>query len=356
MDYLRHHIEGQIADQNFPTPPPLPTNDPFLASSCLHKAMRRGERTAALSAALALLEIDPERLWKRLAVIALEDFGLADLSLTGQVIAAASNKAWRLRVGGDVRILSYLIEQLSRCPRDRRATELYVLALSLEEGSLASLPPDAVISDALLGLVEQARTALHECERLTILGHRSIRSTVPKECDRTLQAEAERQSSVASHLPMLMQARRTTQVLLPLTLAFWMPRMPRTGASTVHREAPPTLMIHGIPSCGLDGFTRIGKEALSRLAREDRALSSLIQGLPSSRARSYALAESLFEVESGICTAEFSDDLYSELRRWSIGCRTRLPEEDFAALMQALKVALPRLNEIRGDLYAHNLR
>lgn len=356
MDNLRSHIECQIAQQDFPTTLPLPTKDPFLASSCLHKAMRRGERTAALSSALALLAIDPERLWKRLSIIVLEDFGLADLSLTGQVIAAASSKAWRSRVGGDVRTLSYLIDRLSRCPRDRRATELYVLALSLEEGSLASLPPDAVISDALLGLMEQARTALRECERLTVLGHRSMRSTVPKECDRTLQGEADHQSSMAPYLPMFMQARRTTQVLLPLTLAFWVSRMPRTGPSIVHREAPPTLAIHGIPSCGLDGFTRIGKEALSRLAREDRALSSLIQPLPSSRARSYALAEALFEVESGICTAELFDDLYSELRRWSIGCRTRLPARNFADLMEAMKAALPRLNEIRGDLYVRNLR
>jgi hypothetical protein len=99
--YLSQHRDRLSQDlKGFRLNPckPMVLTDPFLATAALQKSLRRADGVYAHGAANALLEIDPMRLWRRLVVVVCEDFGLSDLALTAEIIAAASDKAWRKRV------------------------------------------------------------------------------------------------------------------------------------------------------------------------------------------------------------------------------------------------------------------
>ncbi|WP_040299731.1 hypothetical protein [Agrobacterium albertimagni] len=77
----------------------LPDN--WLATSTLQKAIRRGEIETALLAAAYLIEKQPARFWRRLVVITLEDVGIADLRLVGEVLLAFGRLSWRAEHGGE---------------------------------------------------------------------------------------------------------------------------------------------------------------------------------------------------------------------------------------------------------------
>ncbi|WP_026481067.1 hypothetical protein [Ahrensia sp. 13_GOM-1096m] len=56
---------------------PFPVSE-WLAMSALQKAIRRNEPEIALRAAVTLLELKPDRLWRRLAGTCFEDIGHGD--------------------------------------------------------------------------------------------------------------------------------------------------------------------------------------------------------------------------------------------------------------------------------------
>lgn len=84
----------------------------WLAASSLQKSIRRGMVKEALYAAHVLKSFSPTHLWNRLAVIALEDIGLANINLAAQVLWVAGKAQWRIKHRGDDFILSHLIHKL----------------------------------------------------------------------------------------------------------------------------------------------------------------------------------------------------------------------------------------------------
>src|SRR5215208_5599708 len=74
-----------------PIPDPLPVS-PWVAMSLLQKATRRGREDLAHCAASTLLQIAPDRLWRRLGCIAFEDVGVADLDIVFLTTAALAGK------------------------------------------------------------------------------------------------------------------------------------------------------------------------------------------------------------------------------------------------------------------------
>jgi hypothetical protein len=118
----------------------------------------------------------------------------------------------------------------------------------------------------------------------------------------------------------------------------------------VTRTAPEVRDINGVPSYALDGFTRPGRVALLTLARHDRRLAKLLSPLATTKARMDALVNLLFVVEGGICTAELSDPLYDELKRYSLGCWSGLSKLALDEGLSIMSDAVPTLNDIRIHL------
>ncbi len=110
-----------------PEPEPL-TIDVRLASSALQKAIRRGNEAEALSCARLLVNRDPQRLWRRLAVIAMEDVGVGDFDVVANTIFASRSKVWRDKQGGDWHVASYLVPRLCTSPKNRGTDDLGLVA------------------------------------------------------------------------------------------------------------------------------------------------------------------------------------------------------------------------------------
>ncbi len=73
--HILQHYRDQLAEEvlargsNLPSFNPLNIN-PWLAMSLMQKAIRRGREELALRAAASLLSTSPERLWRRIGIIA----------------------------------------------------------------------------------------------------------------------------------------------------------------------------------------------------------------------------------------------------------------------------------------------
>lgn len=352
--YLSQHREvlaGDLRSFGLTHQRSIQLTDPFLATAILQKSLRRADGNYAHEAALALLKIDSVRLWKRLVIVACEDFGLADLDLTAKIIAAASDKAWRKSVGGDEVVVSYLVSRLLACPRDRRIDETYMLGVAIS----STKDPDTSIqqisaSPKLARLLREAVGVVHKCEQK--LPYRGIRAVVTNECDVAIAKLIRLGGEGRALEEMCMQARRTSQCLLPVLLPLLKTSTRQQGGPlrTVTRPTPQLRSIGGLPSYALDGYTRPGRLALLTLSRQDYGLRRLLARLPTARARMDALTSLLFVVEGGVCTSELSDPLYDELKTFSLGCWSGLLGSALAEGLAIMKGAIPALNEIRADL------
>ena len=68
-------VSGEREDCSSPLPPRLRI-DPYVASSLLQKAIRRGDASLAERAALTLHRLRGQGIWRRFLVIAFEDVGI----------------------------------------------------------------------------------------------------------------------------------------------------------------------------------------------------------------------------------------------------------------------------------------
>src|SRR5664280_237879 len=86
LNDARQRLADEIFTYREPKPAPLNIS-PWVAMSCLQKAIRRGEIEFAQRAAATLLLIAPDRLWRRCGAAAFEEIGVADLETVSLVTA-----------------------------------------------------------------------------------------------------------------------------------------------------------------------------------------------------------------------------------------------------------------------------
>ena len=107
----------------------LPNIDKWLAASAMQKAIRRGNVTEALLCAQLLVDVDPQRLWRRITVTAMEDVGVGDLDAVVDTIFVARSKTWRDQHGGDLHAASFVVTNLCGAVKNRCTDDLGLVAL-----------------------------------------------------------------------------------------------------------------------------------------------------------------------------------------------------------------------------------
>ncbi|MDR5727947.1 MAG: hypothetical protein RB191_11030 [Terriglobia bacterium] len=105
-------------------PPPFAHADVHLLASALQKAVRRGDLPIARRAGHQLHALDRQRLWRRLAVIALEDIGIASIETVADVIAISALRASRRLLGGDIPALDIALTRACAAVKDRTGDHL----------------------------------------------------------------------------------------------------------------------------------------------------------------------------------------------------------------------------------------
>lgn len=355
LDDHRKTLFEQLQKHQPRTPASLGIRDPYVLMSCLQKASRRADGYNMFGAAFGLLAIDPARFWRRLVIIAFEDFGRTDLIVTAEIVAAASSKRWRLSAGGDWHIASLLLEKLVVLPRDRFLDDLITIAIAIRSLGFVlqrSNSPETPIVDALLatavGLVDTCQQRVPGSSGWSVLAGR---------CDGSLCGMQEEGMINADMLEVCLQGRRTSQCLLPVLLPLWLGAVRDWGDARpiVKHGLPPAVDVGGLPSWVYDGYTRMGRAALWKLYDRHRRLQELTAHWPTMPARIDALQSLLFEVEAGIATESLSHPLAVNLQARGRGCGSGLAGDGPCAAFQAVHDAIPQLNDIRQELWRSNL-
>ncbi len=321
--------------------------DVHIASSCLQKALRRGEFQFAFAAGRFLLRSDPERLWRRLCVCAFEEFGLVDLGVTARVVAVAASKAFRL-VQGEERVLGYLLALLCDLPKDRRLDDLYGLGAAmvgdhsrlraLEQGPLASV---------VAPLVHEASRLIAVCEQA--VPRRSFRVVSNEACERALARMAAEGLVDEGLIELCLKGVRLSRCLLPVLLPLAIRATEACGGlgEAIPEPLPSVPLISGVPAYAFDGFTRTGRACLVQLGVEEPRLKQLLQTVPAAKRLDY-LRHLLFVVEGSRASPLIRDDLADRLRSEAVA--DGMTQDAVMSAVDLITDLLPTLHRLRGEL------
>lgn len=322
--------------------------------SLLQKAIRRGEKHHALRAAATLLWDSPDRLWRRLGVIAFEDVGVADLETIYLVTAALAGKRYRAQIGGEWAVASFLISHMANAPKCRAADDLLMVCNS--HPSLAQ---------ARLELASLSSKALIE----TVLGS----GPIPERALATWYA-AGTDRCPSEKLPMrkgdpngvfdaLCEAgwphtvvevareglRKVGEVLCPF-IALLCRERPAASATVLDDEFPPEVLIGGVPSWAFDIYSRDGRRGLEAFLRSSSETARWVRGHIPVAQRVRFLGGILFAVEGGLLRSRLNWPTGNELRR-QVDTECHGPHcPDASEVLDLLRRELPALNRVRSHV------
>jgi hypothetical protein len=330
----------------------------WIASSALQKAIRRGETTIAIRAALALHREDRQRAWRRLIAIAFEDVGAADIDAVVETVATAISPDWRAR-HGEERVLASVASRLAGVPKDRSAD--YLMWAAAEHRSLADargLCVQASIQERLNILLDRSAP----------LGRRAVGAWFASGIDYPYQhrmgagdllrlADAYRALGVADQLAsaMVVAAKRTREpytVLLPLT---WLEVQRCERIEFRDEPLTASAIAGGVPLYALDEHTRLGKRAINTLAHENASIRECLQRFVPKRRWIAAAQHAAFYAEGSLVSRRLDWAQSRSLEMLGIESELSTAEvrpEGIVPLIQAIRGALDQLNAIRARLLA----
>lgn len=329
--------------------------DPWVASSLLQKAIRRGESERACHAAANLYRLRGKGIWKRLVTIAFEDVGIADPKLLLDLVSLASDERLRATIGTEPDLLDEICIRLAKSPKDRSADYVFSIATRCEpcmeehqaqrRAGLNSLM--SVVRDEGQPLVRKARAIL-ELATIDGAGERLIPPTkIQKLLDHLFGDLATTQLINATFLAAQMRAHPI--VLLPLLLN----SESVEDATVVEARTPPADVIGGVPLYAFDKFTSVGKQAIGLFARECPELRAILTDQCAERDWSSVAAMGVFYAEGYLTARQFNWNMSRRLE--SLGMRADFAHaganlSNVSDIVRAVGSNLPFLNQIRRRL------
>lgn len=342
-------LQQEVGDFSLPifcSLPPLPAD---IISSSFQKGLRRGLLTAALPAAEALLRHDPAHFWRRFITIVFEDFGVSDLVLTRQIVAAGQHRPWRQKDDLSLRAAAYFITRLCQTPTDRRLDDLYMLAHACLKSKAFQSKVDAS-SKSIQSLVEEAKRISLLCERT--VPRRSFYALNVKACESYMQ----RWWGNEDLLSLTRAGRRLSACLLPLLLPLWL-KVSGGQASfpaRINRRNTNNQLIHGVLVEAVDGYTLLGRKLLGRLINKS---SPLYRRLSRNgwRPTLRTAAMLLFVLEGGALSLSLEDAVSREIGELAKGCWTGLPPDLIPLALSTMEDVLPEFRRCRQEVVSERL-
>jgi hypothetical protein len=249
--------------------------DAWVVSSTLQKAIRRSEVEIAQRAVLTLFKLRGSGIWRRLTVIAFEDVGIGSIDAVTMTVAGGSDAAWRKTAGGDIRLAAHLARTLAEAPKDRSADYLVGAkdhpALAVFAQAMGNVPIEARLSsvrDNALTLQERA-VATGFASRLGSPGEGA-----GSERDLDTLLASFRELGVPNDLVVAtgIAAARTREPIVAMVPLIWLAADNGQEAKVCDCRVPPLVTASDVPLYALDEHTRLGREAIWRLACENSAV------------------------------------------------------------------------------------
>ena len=334
----------------FPRLAPL-DESPWVAMSLLQKAIRRGRSKLALSAAATLLRDAPERLWRRLGVIACEDVGLGDLDAVGVAIAATGGVRTRAERGGDWPVACAVVDALAHAPKCRAADDLLMVC---ERHPRSARRREALRGASLTGLLAIVSGAAGIDERALALwlalggGPRHLGLRRPRH---ETEAAFDRLGEVwpgASLEIARLSFRRSGELLGPLLGL--LAREPMDWSRIEGDEFPPEAMIGETPGWAFDLYTREGRAVYARFLETDAPAAQWLRRYVPRARRVAVFGHCAFRVEGGLVDRRLrwglADRLREEVDAWCAGPGGG----DVSELLALVRRDMTRLNDLRAQL------
>ena len=354
---ILHKTREQLADEIFDYREPLPAPlkiSPWVAMSCLQKAIRRGESDLAQFAAATLLLIAPDRLWRRCGAAAFEEIGVADLQTVSLVTAALAGKRYRATIGGDWKVASFIVGRMTKASKCRAADDLLLTADShpLYKGARSDL---AAKTTADLIRIATGAAALP----VRALASWYAVGTHPRQT-KNLSARA---GEAAALFDALCEAgfphtaveiaregfRKIGEPLCPF-VALLCPLAIKEMSAIQDDKMPPEIMIGEVPSWAMDTYTREGRQALQALLLRDCETARWVRAHVRPAQRVNFLGTVVFRVEGGLVRQRSRWPTGDELRRLvDIECHgSHCP--DATEVLQLMRNDIDLLNEERANV------
>lgn len=336
--------------QHRPAPLTIPI---FSALALLQKSVRRNETAFALSAASTLLDHSPDRLFRRLAAISVEDVGLANLPVVEFTVSSAS-WTFRKRLGGDWPVAAALVTALCSSAKDRSVDDAYVVAKNHMELADLRASLRKLTAPELVELLRDRRATFTRAiaawraagadwnERGSPVG-----KPIPKQVFATL---AETGTSAATVALAARAFTQTREALAPV-LAVLEPLRPSGVLVTVDDDLPPTMLDRaGLPVWMHDKFSHAGIASIKALLGRRCEFSRWVRDHVEPRQRLRFSGEALFRVESGLTLRRVQYPAALSLRQLADenfhGLRLSDPREP----LELLRNDLGLLHEVRHEL------
>lgn len=340
-------FEELLRSTPLPEPARLPPSiSPWVAASLLQKAIRRGIGPLAMAASVALLTASPERLWKRLVVISIEDVGVGGIDVVYQTIAAASERS-RLVKRHDAQHLAGLAAfRLAMSPKCRASDDLSVVVNEdaywepdrLELGAA----PDADLYRVVLDDSSIHRRAIAALQLIARGGKRTY--------DDLFLALAEAGAPYTLS-DVCRRAFALTREPITCLLAMLWPLFNGQPTSLVDDPLPHEMMVGGIPGWALDQFSREGLASLANFRRTDCSTTRWLGYHVPAIQRDKVLRHAVFRAESGLCINRVEWSLGSELRAAADFCTWPFPSQEAAKLLVLVRDDITVLNQARISTY-----
>ena len=252
--------------------------DPYMASSLLQKAIRRGETDLARYAATVLHRYRGAAIWNRLMTIAVEDIGIADLDLLLEVARLGTDKALRSVLASDGELIQDLTARLASSPKDRCADYLHSAAVwKMSTDRAADLfAPDLARRGVEIGEERQlVCEAAHLLLRCTT--SRGARTVIDEEAARQVFSEGTYAPSAIMEELLERFARSRLHPFSLMILPLWS-ALSKISAKPGIREhhLPMAEYIRGVPAYTWDKHTAAGKNAISRFAWENADMKRVL--------------------------------------------------------------------------------
>ncbi|MBY3067058.1 hypothetical protein HFO74_27165 [Rhizobium laguerreae] len=338
----------------------LPPIDPWLASSLLQKAIRRGEIDLAQDAVAKLYRLRGNLVWRRLTLIAFEDIGIGDVDLIAEVTKLSTDQHLRRNVGTDAEIISSLVKRMAEAPKCREpdflictakqapaheALRCRVAGLSLAERvSLALSPEEQLVSRSVAtwmasGINGGGPITLHEGDLPGLMsGFEKLGLPHPLS-SAVAAASGKTKEPIVAMVPLLWAAIKQAGEEL----------------TVIKDQLPPSISCRGVPSYAFDKHTRLGKHAVAQLLRENNTVRDCVSDyVPEFRARDmvemaafYADAVALDRRVTWTQSVGL-EALGIETDMTKIGC----PVEGVLPITNVVRNNLDHLNDIRQRLFS----
>jgi hypothetical protein len=282
-------------------------DDYWLALSALQKAIRRGNSLLAYKAAHSILMIGKEPdLWRRLAVIALEDVGLAAPDVTAMTLFLASNKKIRDKIGRK-HVLMAVVVALAASQKSRLLTYLTlggVLPTEWGHNHLGVLKSGVIAADEVLGAAKNVDAKAGE--RLAALwwmlggGYEFSGFKIPYRPVDVANALLGELKLPPLIVYMMIQGRSTAQdaLFVPIPLAHEMMKSDEIIIGHDDMWGPPDNTLLGNKyAASLDRYTQVGKKAIGLFAKQN---PGIMKDIPKGGDPKEILYSAVFLCDSGV--------------------------------------------------------